>query len=202
MRIEKIEPRRGKLYALTFEDGTMQTVDRRTFDETGWRVDSELGERERQWLCEESDRRRVREKALYLLSVQDRSRGELEQKLRREWGEEAARETAAQMEEWGLINDGDYAGRLAQDLRRVKHLSARQAVQGLRRRGIDRDLAESAVAAVPTTDLEEALALLQKKRYNDLSDEMVQRRAAALLARYGFDYETSRRALREVRENG
>lgn len=198
MRIEKIEPRRGKRYALIFEDGTVQTVDQRTFDETGWQVGNVLSESETEWLAEESDRRGAREKALYLLSVQDRSRGELERKLRREWGETAACETAAQMEEWGLIDDGNYAARLAQDLRCVKHLSARQAIQELRRRGIDRDLAETAVEAVTTTDFEEALALLQKKRYNDLSDESTRRRAAALLTRHGFDYDTTNRALREI----
>lgn len=60
-------------------------------------------------LLDRSEKNRAREKALYLLSMRDHSRGELERKLRRTAGEQTAAETAARMEEIGLVNDEAYA---------------------------------------------------------------------------------------------
>lgn len=56
-----------------------------------------------------------REKALYLLSLRDYGRAELEKKLRDEAGEDAAAEAAGRMEELGLLDDRRYAARLAGD---------------------------------------------------------------------------------------
>ena len=49
--------------------------------------------------------------------------------------------------------------------------------------------------ATEKDDLEKALELLAKKQYNRLHDENGRRKAAASLARFGFDGGTVRRAL-------
>lgn len=195
MLITEVQRRRGQLYLITREDGETAQVDRRVFDEAGLSEGSRLSEQAWEELLEQSKRRRAREKALYLLSVKERSRAELQEKLRQEAGPALAEETAGQMEDLGLINDEAYAFRLAGELRCVRHFSYRRTVQELRRRGIDREVSEQAAQAVDTTDEEQALALLRKKRYNRDCDEKTRRRMADLLARNGYDYETVRYAL-------
>lgn len=198
MHITEVKPLRRQLYQIVGEDGETAQIDRRTFDESGFAEGSTLSEQAWESLLEESRRRRARETALYLLSVKERSRAELQEKLRQEAGAELAEETARQMEALGLVDDTSYAERLAEDLRRIRHFSCRRTEQELRHKGIDREVAAAAAAAVDTTDEEQALALLRKKRYNKECDEKIRRRMADLLARHGYDYETVRRALEQA----
>lgn len=107
--------------------------------------------------------------------MRDHSRGELEQKLRQTAGAQAAEETAARMEELGLVDDEAYARRLARDLLARKHYPRRRLAQELTGKGIDRALAEEAAAEAleeaETDDGQQALELLRKKYYNRLYDE-------------------------------
>ena len=113
MIITEIRKRRGTLYLLVLDGEPAMTVDARTFDESPYRPGGAIDDGQLRELLEQSARRRAREKALYLLSLRDHSRAELEDKLRRGEGREAAAETAARMEELGLVNDEAYAYRLA-----------------------------------------------------------------------------------------
>ena len=195
MTITELQKRRGRLYLLVLDGEPAATVDIRTFEESPYRVGSSLSEEELQALLEESARRRANEKAVYLLSRGDHSRRGLEEKLRREAGSEAAAEAARRMEELGYLDDARYARRLAGDLTERKLYPRRRAVQELCARGIDRELAVRAVEETPKEDLDKALELIAKKQYNRLRDESGRRKAAASLARYGFDGETIRQAL-------
>ena len=96
------------------------------------------------------------------------------------------------MEELGLIDDEDYARRLAQSLFGGKHFGARRVKQELRRKGIADDVIE-AVLAEFSTDRDEAeeniRAILERKYPGAWTDEMVRRRAVAALQRYGYGVE-------------
>lgn len=64
-----------------------------------------------------SAKHRAEEKALYLLEHRAHSKKELENKITRaEFDREAARSAVEHMEELGLLNDEDYARRLANEL--------------------------------------------------------------------------------------
>ena len=195
MIITELRKRRGRLVLLVLDGEPAMTVDVRTFEESPYRVGSSLSDEELKALLDESERRRAREKAFYLLSLRDHSRAELEDKLRHGASGETAAETAARMEELGLVNDESYAGRLARDLILRKHYPRRRAVQELCVRGIDRDTAQGAVTAVESDDLEQALELLHKKQYNKLCNEDGRRKTAAALARYGFGSDVIRKAM-------
>lgn len=197
MIITETRIRRGQLYCLVLDGEPAVTVDRKTFDESRFRVGSSISEEQLAQLLEESRRRRAGEKALYLLSMRDHSRAELERKLARESGKEAAAQTAERMEELGLVNDEAYARRLARDLRLHRHYPLRRTVQEMQAKGIDRRTAEQAAAEVDTDDAAQALELLRKKYYNRLHTDDERRKTAAALARLGFGYEDIRRAMRE-----
>ena len=132
MIITDVRKRRGRLYQLYLDGEPAVTVDAAAFDESPYRMGGRIDDDQLRELLEAGSRRRAREKALYLLSMRDHSRGELEQKLRQTAGAQAAEETAARMEELGLVDDEAYARRLARDL--------------LAGKGIDRALAEEAAA--------------------------------------------------------
>ena len=185
MIITDVRKRRGRLYQLYLDGEPAVTVDAAAFDESPYRMGGRIDDDQLRELLEAGSRRRAREKALYLLSMRDHSRGELEQKLRQTAGAQAAEETAARMEELGLVDDEAYARRLARDL--------------LAGKGIDRALAEEAAAEAmeeaETDDGQQALELLRKKYYNRLYDENARRKTAAALARYGFGGDAVRRAM-------
>ena len=67
-------------------------------------------------------------------------------------------------------------------------------------RGIDRETAEQAVEETGSDDVQQALALLQKKCYTTLDSESDRQKALAALQRFGFDYETVRRAAGQIDE--
>ena len=199
MFITEVRPRRGRQVLLVLDGEPAVTVDSRTFDESPYRAGGVIDDDQLRELLEAGSRRRAREKALYLLSMRDHSRGELEQKLRQTAGAQAAEETAARMEELGLVDDEAYARRLARDLLARKHYPRRRLAQELTGKGIDRALAEEAAAEAmeeaETDDGQQALELLRKKYYNRLYDENARRKTAAALARYGFGGDAVRRAM-------
>lgn len=197
MRITAMDRRRAQLYAVTFDEDVECLLDVRTMDEAGYTVGSELSEEALAQLQAASTYRRAREKALYLLSVRDHARQELCDKLLSECDETTAQNVVQQLEELGLIDDVAYAARLSQDLMTIKLYSRKRTVQELCARGIDRDIAQQAADAVDTDDLQQALALLEKKRYNRDCDEKQRRRMTDFLARRGFSYDVIRRALDE-----
>ena len=200
MIITETRKRRGKLYLLVLDGEPAMTVDARTFDESPFRVGSVITDDQLRELLDQAARRRTREKALYLLSMRDHSRAELEEKLRREGDREAAAETAERMEELGLVNDEAYAYRLAEELRRRKLYPLRRTEQELTARGVDRELARRAAEDLDIKDADLALELLRKKYYNRLQTEEDRRKTQAALARRGFGGGDIRRAMDAFRE--
>ena len=200
MRIDDVQRRRGSLVQLVLDGEPAALIDRKTFEESPYEVGSSLSEEQWVALKKESKTRRAWDKALYLLSLRDYARAQLQRKLEREAGSELARETVERLERAGLLNDGAYARRLARDMVERRHFSRRRTLQELTARGIDRETAEEAVEELEPDDAEQALELLRKKRYNELSDPDTRRRAASALARAGFGWDAVRCAMERRRE--
>ncbi len=195
MKIIEVSRRRRSLYRLDFEGGDPIEVDVRTFDESPYKQGSDLTEEQLDTLLATSQYNRARERALYLLGLRDYACKELEQKLYTEATPEIAAAVVERLCQVGLLDDERYAARLARSLSEVKHFPRRRIEQELRRRGISSVLAQTAVADLDGEDFEQALALLQKKYYNKLSDPDSRRRVVAALARRGFSYGAIRRAM-------
>ncbi len=200
MRIDDVQRRRGSLVQLVLDGEPAALIDRKTFEESPYEVGSSLSEEQWVALKKESKTRRAWDKALYLLSLRDYARAQLQRKLEREAGSELARETVERLERAGLLNDGAYARRLARDMVERRHFSRRRTLQELTARGLDRETAEEAVEELEPDDAEQALELLRKKRYNELSDPDTRRRAASALARAGFGWDAVRCAMERRRE--
>lgn len=201
MLIEEMKKRRGRLADLLLDDGRTVTLDIRAWEESPYRVGGTLTEEQLTALCEEAAERRAREKALYLLSLRDHSRGELARKLRRDADTQTAEAVAERMEELGLVDDARYAERMARDLAERKLYPKNRIVQELRARGVDGETARAAAEELDCDDLRQALALIEKKQYNRRVDREGLRKTAAALGRYGFGADTIRRAVQALRDD-
>lgn len=194
MVITEIKRVRGSLYEVELDGEPAGQIDRRTMDEAGYGLNSPLSEHEWQALQEQSVRNRAKDKALYWLSLRDRSRGELLHKLQEEFEDDIAADTVERLAELGFLDDEALAARWAADLARRKCYSRRRVEQELVSRGFDRETAREAALGLETEDVTQALALLRKKYYNRMATEDGRRKTMAALARYGFSSDVIRRA--------
>ena len=194
MIITGLERKRGSLYIVSLDGEVVGEIDRRTMDESGYGVDSDLSVEQWQQLQEQSAYNRAKDKALYWLSLRDRSRGELLRKLKEITDEQIAVDTVERLTELGLLNDDALAARWAVELSRQKHFSRRRVEQELVRRGFDREVARAAVEELDAEDTTQALAIIRKKYYNKMMTEDGRRKTMAALGRYGFSSTTIRRA--------
>lgn len=145
----------------------------------------------------QSDAVGCREKALTLLGQRAYARGELVERLCRDWPRPTARQVVAQLEEAGLVSDGDYAFRLADELYRYKHLSRRFIELELQKRGIAPALCREVLDAGGFDDVASIRALLEQKYAARLGDRAQRQKVLAALARRGFGYGDCRAAMEE-----
>ncbi len=197
MKIVEAAVRRRRLYLLRLEDGQELSVDRQTFDESPYRVEADITPEQLETLLETSQYNRARERALYLLGLRDYAGHELQQKLLTEATPEIASAVVERLTEVGLLDDAAYARRLARHLTEFKQYPRRRVEQELRRKGLAPDHIRDAVDALDSEDFSLALALLEKKYYNKVTDPKGRQQVTAALARRGFSYGAIRRAMEE-----
>ncbi len=192
-----IEARRQRrcLYRLVLDDAREISVDVHTFDESAHRVGGSITEEQLEALQQQSMYNRARERALYLLGLRDYACRELEQKLLCEATPEIAAAVVERLRDVGLLDDEQYAARMARSLSEYKQMPRRRVMQELQRRGVARDTAAAAAEDISCEDYEQALAILNKKYYNKMVDRDARQRVAAALARRGFSYEAVRQAM-------
>jgi regulatory protein len=141
--------------------------------------------------------------ALAYLGAKPRTRKEIERYLaRKELDEEAIRETADRLERERYIDDTDYAQAFARQ--RAGHAKGRLLIkQELQQRGIDRQAAAEAIAALDPEA--ESLAALKaaSKKWKLLKGEPNERRhkLAQFLMRRGYTGEIIREAIRAVTQD-
>lgn len=199
MRVTEIRARRKQLSALYLDGEYAVSIDTKTLLEQRVDVGSELDDEDLQELISLSDENRAKEKALRLISYRSHSKKELTDKIRRTATDEAAQKAADRMEELGLVNDEDFARRYAEQLLTIKHMSKRAAAMELQRKGIDRDMIEETLGKIEVDPREQITEFLSKK-YKNLDDEKIKRRAIAALRRLGYGWEDIRGVLDEIAE--
>ena len=146
---------------------------------------------------QESETRRAKEKALYLLEYRSHSKKELADKISRTTSREAAEAAVEKMEELGLMNDEAYARQLAGTLLEKKGYGLRRARQELLQKGIDRELVEELLEELAPDPEEKLREIVERKYRNQLGDEKGYRRTVAALQRLGYGWEDIKTVLAE-----
>ena len=200
MRVTDLKPVKKGL-SLVYIDGEYAVkLDTVVLAENGIRTGYQLDDDQLRELIEKSEYKRAKEKALWLLSGKDYSRKQLEFKLRREASENTAEEVCSRMEELGLVNDENYARRLAHDLIYLKKMSPRGAKYKLMEKGIDRELCDEILEEFEVDPVEQIVEIIEKKYADKLDDEKGRRRAYAALQRLGYSSSDIMAALAEFEQ--
>ena len=104
----------------------------------------------------------------------------------------------AELTEQGTLDDARFARLFVQDKRTLEQWGSERIRRGLDARGIDRELAEAALADEPEHDERDgALALLRQRFPAPPRDRRDRERALGVLARKGYEYELAIEALAE-----
>lgn len=141
----------------------------------------------------ESDYKRAKDRAMYLISFRDYSEKELFSKLKRDYDESAVEKAVARMRDLGLVNDLNFAQKYAKELLFNKHFSKRRAEFELLQKGIDKDTVCDILAELEYDAVEQIRLLVDKKYRLAYSDEKVKKRAVAFLQRYGYRWNDIKR---------
>ena len=201
MKITELKPVKKSLSLVYIDGDYAMKLDTVTLAENGIRVGSELDDDELHQLIEKSDYKRAKERALWLLSGRDYSKEQLMDKIKKDSSQDAAEEVCERMEELGLVNDENYARRLAHDLIYLKKLSVKGARYKLIEKGIDRDLCDEILDEFEVDEVEQIVEIIERKYADKLDDEKGRRRAVAALQRLGYGWSDIKSALSEFEEN-
>ena len=196
MLITAIEPRRKGLSALFIDGEFAMNLDTQALLENRFDVGRDISDEDLKEMIELSNERRAKEKALWLISYRSHSKKELKDKIRRTCDDSAAEKAVERMEELGLVNDEEYARQFARKLLLQKKMSRRAAMLEMSRKGVDKETAEAALDEVDV-DYRENIRYIIEKKYRDIGDEKIKRRAVAALQRLGYGWDDIRAVLNE-----
>ena len=196
MLITAIEPRRKGLSALFIDGEFAMNLDTQALLENRFDVGRDISDEDLKEMIELSNERRAKEKALWLISYRSHSKKELKDKIRRTCDDTSAEKAVERMEELGLVNDEEYAKQFARKLLLQKKMARRTAMLEMSRKGIDKETAEAALDEVDV-DYRENIRYIIEKKYRDIGDEKIKRRAVAALQRLGYGWDDIRAVLNE-----
>lgn len=199
MLITAIEPRRKAMSALYLDGEFVINLDTRTLIENRFDVGREIDDEDLHEIINLSNERRAKEKALWLISYRDHSKKELADKIKRTCDEESAEKAVERMEELGLVNDEIFAERYARKLLFSKHMSKSAAVYELSKKGIDKETAEVILESIDVDEREQIREVIDRK-YKNINDEKIKRRAVSALQRLGYRWDDIRSVLEEYTE--
>lgn len=146
-------------------------------------------------ISRESELRRAYSRALWYLEHGDCSQKQLEEKLNRAFDLQTARRAAQKAVDSGFVDDRRYAGRLAESLINIKKVSPKKAEYLLCSKGIDRDVARTAVSEVEVDEVQSILSLIEGKYKNRVQKPEDVQKTVAALARRGFSFADIRTAI-------
>ena len=197
MKITAVEPRRKQMCALFIDGEYVMNLDAQTLIENRFDVGREIDDDELKEIIEKSSERRAKEKALWLISYRSHSKKELFDKLKRSFDETSAQKAVDRMEELGLINDEEFARLYAHKLVNGKKMSVKAAEFELYRKGIDKITAEQVLGELEYDPQTQIIEFITKK-YKNIQDEKIKRRAVAALQRKGYSWEEIRQAIESL----
>lgn len=196
MRIEEVKPSQRKKgrFLVKLNGGVLLRVTEEELLRFGLRAGMELDDETVETLQSSARTSSAKAQAANIIGSRPLSKRELTKRLVQKGNEEADAQAAADwLEELGAVDDAAYAAALA------RHYGARgygpqRLREELRRRGVDRDLWEDALAELP--DSGDTLdALIQKRRRGDLSDPRERKRVCDALLRRGFSWSQVKAAM-------
>ena len=198
MKITAVEKYKGSTYRIDFDEGESAYLNAEIINKFNLKAGLDLPLSAWEQIRQESDFRRARERALYLLDYKDYSYVDMFKKLRQNYDEELCYRVMGKLVEMGAINDRRYAEGLARHYVEVKLFGRRRAFQEMRLKGLTKEVIDIALAQYEDGADERIIVLIKKKFMRYLGDEKGVTRVKNSLIRYGYDYSEINRALRKI----
>ena len=158
----------------------------------GVRIGEELDTSQVKALVAKDEVGRATGAALNLLARRPRSSQEVRTRLKQKgFAEPAVDEALTRLEGWRYLDDADFARYWVENREANRPRGRRLLEQELRHKGVDREIARSAIDAAEPDEFAAALDLATGKMrsYSSLDPQVARRRLAGFLGRrgYGFD---------------
>ena len=198
MKITGIEKYKGSTYKVEFEQQEPCYLNIEIINKFNLKAGIDLPLSAWEQVKEESDFRRARERALYLLDYKDYSYVDMFKKLRQNYNEVLCYRVMQKLVDLGVINDRRYAQGLARHYMEVKLFGRRRAFQEMRLKGLTKEVIDLALEEYEQGTGERLRRLIEKKHLRYMTDEKGINRAKNSLIRYGYDYGDIKEALREI----
>lgn len=136
----------------------------------------------------ELDAHAAKEKALRLLEFRAHSEKELCEKLIRAGAKKEDLPPIIDfLKEYGFLNDGEYAKRLARDMQNIKKFGRRRILQELKSRGIDGEELDGALAELSDDEDDALLPLVRKKLGGNFEKKNIDKAYRYFMYR-GYDF--------------
>ena len=136
----------------------------------------------------ESNNYKAKEKALRLLSFRAHSKKELENKIKHYTDPQSAEQVAKKMEDIGLVNDLEFSKAYAKEFSSRKYYSKNRIIYELSQKGVEKSIILEAISDIDIDEDENIKNFINHKRYGNLKDEKVRRRAVSALQRLGYNW--------------
>jgi len=154
----------------------------------------------------DEEKRRVKEKALSLLSYRARSTEELRRKLKdKGFSDAVVCDVVGDLRKIGVLDDIKFAASFVYSRMRQKPMSKRLLYSELISKGVDREISQRAVEEFFKEQTEEDVAkeIVKKKvyKYKEI-DNRVRKRLSDFLARRGFDWDVINSVVSEIVDAG
>ncbi len=148
----------------------------------------------------ESEKETALDKALFHITATMKTEREIRDFLKKKgYLEDVQDDVISRMREYGFLDDAAYARAYMESMAKKK--GPRLIEAELRRKGVSDEAIAEALAGLTGED-EAAKSVLKKfLRGKDVTDRKVLQRAYANLLSKGFDYETAKRALEDLRDD-
>ncbi len=194
------KPGKGDKIHIFVDDEYRLTVDSRFWYSERWHNQTQIDSGELAALEEAVGSRRAFNSAEDYLSRRDHSEKELYEKLCRKYPPAAAEAAIEKAKDLGLLDDERFAANYALELYEKKHFASHRILLELRRKGVDREIAENAVEGLDKAGETRIIELLRGKYRAALSNEKGRRRAVNGLLRMGYAYPDIRAALKTLEQ--
>ena len=159
--------------------------------------ENDLSEQTYEKIKEEILLKRARDRALYLLQSQGRTKAEMIQKLQKDgYPDDVIREVMSFLEEYHFVDDSSYTENYIHVNKSRK--SPCQIVFELQQKGVDKDTISRMLEEAPINEDDTVRVLLKKKTGGQIPADWKERqKLAAFLGRKGFSFDVIQRVLRE-----
>ncbi|MEG1686944.1 MAG: RecX family transcriptional regulator [Angelakisella sp.] len=201
MEITDIQKTKKGRYAVFADGEFLFSVHPDSYYKTQLRVGLAMTVEELEQLRVDDQLRSAKEAAMNALSRAAQSSGMLRQKLSRYYDSDAVEGAIARMTELGLVDDFDYARRMAADCVNLRGYSQLRLRQYLRQKQLPAEAIEAALTQFgDDNEIDPIVALLLKKYRNKITDSEGLRKSIAALQRRGFGFGDIRAALQKIEE--